>query len=94
MPGDHTASLAYFTPEMNRIYLDNAATSFPKPLEVWEAVVEQGREVGANAGRSAYRSAQATDSVIDENAGGMLLNTAGWTDLLLPLGDGSAYIVN
>lgn len=66
MPGDHTASLAYFTPEMNRIYLDNAATSFPKPLEVWEAVVEQGREVGANAGRSAYRSAQATDSVIDE----------------------------
>lgn len=35
----------------------------------------------------------ATDSVVDENTGGMLLNTTGWTSIAFPLFDGSAYIV-
>ena len=50
---------------MPRIYLDNAATSYPKPPEVWQAVIDQGRTVGANAGRSSYRSAQTADTVLD-----------------------------
>lgn len=51
---------------MNRIYLDNAATSFPKPAAVWEAVLEAGRDCGANAGRSTYRTAQAASGILDD----------------------------
>jgi cysteine desulfurase family protein len=37
------------------IYLDNAATSWPKPPEVAKAMVRFIEEVGANPGRSAHR---------------------------------------
>jgi len=37
------------------IYLDNAATSWPKPPEVIRAMVRFMEEVGANPGRSAHR---------------------------------------
>jgi len=37
------------------IYLDNAATSFPKPPQVVEAIVHFLTEIGANAGRSGHR---------------------------------------
>ncbi|MCX5905947.1 MAG: aminotransferase class V-fold PLP-dependent enzyme [Deltaproteobacteria bacterium] len=37
------------------IYLDNAATSFPKPREVVDAMVRFQEEVGANPGRSGHR---------------------------------------
>jgi cysteine desulfurase/selenocysteine lyase len=37
------------------IYFDNAATSWPKPPEVTEAMVHFMREVGANPGRSGHR---------------------------------------
>ncbi|MFO0896432.1 MAG: aminotransferase class V-fold PLP-dependent enzyme [Pirellulales bacterium] len=37
-----------------RIYLDNAATSWPKPEAVYQAVDRYQREVGAAAGRGAY----------------------------------------
>ena len=40
---------------MRRIYLDNAATSWPKPEAVYAAVDRYQREIGAAAGRSAYR---------------------------------------
>jgi cysteine desulfurase family protein len=40
-----------------RIYLDNAATSWPKPPTVYEAVDRYQRELGAAAGRAAYREA-------------------------------------
>ncbi len=40
-----------------RIYLDNAATSWPKPPEVYAAVDHFQRHVGAAAGRSPYREA-------------------------------------
>jgi cysteine desulfurase family protein len=39
----------------SRIYLDNAATSWPKPPAVYDAVDHYQRHVGASAGRSAYR---------------------------------------
>lgn len=39
------------------IYFDNAATSFPKPEEVTQAMVHFSREVGASPGRSAHRLA-------------------------------------
>lgn len=40
-----------------RIYLDNAATSFPKPEAVYAAVDDYNRRVGAAIGRGAYRAA-------------------------------------
>lgn len=39
------------------IYFDNAATSWPKPPQVTEAVMRFLRDVGANPGRSAHRLA-------------------------------------
>jgi cysteine desulfurase / selenocysteine lyase len=39
------------------IYLDNAATSFPKPPAVYDAVNAFMRDIGASAARSAHRSA-------------------------------------
>jgi cysteine desulfurase / selenocysteine lyase len=42
---------------MMRIYLDNAATSFPKPESVYSAVDHYQRQIGAAIGRGAYREA-------------------------------------
>jgi cysteine desulfurase family protein len=46
--------------------LDNAATSFPKPREVTEAMVRYAQELGASAGRGAYREALETGTMISE----------------------------
>jgi cysteine desulfurase family protein len=48
-----------------RIYLDNAATSWPKPEAVYAAVDRYQRHVGAAAGRSAYRDAGEAQRVVD-----------------------------
>lgn len=42
---------------MNRVYLDNAATSFPKPPEVVEAVSFYMSQVGCNVNRGGYLAA-------------------------------------
>jgi cysteine desulfurase/selenocysteine lyase len=44
-------------PPPPRIYLDNGATSWPKPEEVYAAVERYQRELGAPAGRSSYSEA-------------------------------------
>lgn len=49
-----------------RIYLDNAATSFPKPREVTDAMVRYATELGASAGRGSYREAVETGALIAE----------------------------
>jgi len=48
-----------------RIYLDNAATSWPKPGVVYDAVDHYQRNVGAPAGRAAYSDAQAAQRTVD-----------------------------
>ena len=50
---------------MSRIYLDNAATSFPKPAAVYEAVDRAQREVGAAEGRSATRAAMQVHQFVE-----------------------------
>lgn len=50
---------------MPRIYLDNAATSWPKPEAVYRAVDAHQREVGASYGRGSYASAQSSARVVD-----------------------------
>ncbi|CAG0950370.1 cysteine desulfurase / selenocysteine lyase [Phycisphaerales bacterium] len=39
---------------MRRLYLDNAATSYPKPPAVYDAMFRYGRDVGASPGRGQY----------------------------------------
>src|SRR5215212_5848914 len=48
-----------------RIYLDNAATSWPKPEAVYAAVDRYQREVGAAAGRGAYQHAVEAQRTVD-----------------------------
>jgi selenocysteine lyase/cysteine desulfurase len=52
-----------------RIYLDHAATSWPKPPGVLEACVEYQTQIGVAAGRSAYRNSQRADAVISDVRG-------------------------
>ncbi len=49
-----------------RIYLDNAATSFPKPPAVYDAMARYATELGASAGRGAYQEAVETGALIFE----------------------------
>ncbi len=49
--------------QIPRRYLDNAATSWPKPQCVWEAWEQTAREIGAVAGRGGYREALAADAI-------------------------------
>jgi len=48
------------------VYLDNAATSWPKPESVYRAMVEFSKENGANPGRSGHRMAMRSSEKIME----------------------------
>lgn len=49
---------------MQQIYADNAATSFPKPPEVTEAVCHYMRQIGCNINRGGYASAYSAAEVL------------------------------
>ena len=51
---------------MEKIYLDNGATSFPKPKEVVDAVYEYMTSVGVNINRGGYQSAYDVASIVLE----------------------------
>ena len=46
------------------IYLDNAATTFPKPEKVYAVMDETNRKLGVNAGRGSYRLAREASELI------------------------------
>lgn len=48
-----------------QLYFDNAATSCPKPPEVRAAVLRYLDDVGASAGRGAYREAREAGAILD-----------------------------
>lgn len=48
------------------IYLDNAATTFPKPEAVYTTMDEANRNYAVNAGRGAYKKAQHASEIIDK----------------------------
>lgn len=48
------------------IYLDNAATTYPKPERVYEAMEEVNRRLAVNAGRGSYRLAKKASSIIEQ----------------------------
>lgn len=48
------------------IYLDNAATTFPKPEVVYEAMDKMNREGAVNAGRGSYKLAREASKLIQD----------------------------
>src|SRR5438128_11723899 len=60
------------------MYLDNAATSFPKPETVYQTMDRFLREAGANPGRSAHRLAVAAAATVAQTRrlGARLFNAA------------------
>ncbi len=48
------------------IYLDNAATTYPKPEPVYAALDKANRELAVNAGRGSYRAAREAADIITE----------------------------
>jgi len=49
-----------------RVYLDNAATSWPKPEAVYLAVDQFMRQVGATPGRGGYQQEEEAQQIADE----------------------------
>ncbi|MFW6062075.1 MAG: aminotransferase class V-fold PLP-dependent enzyme, partial [Planctomycetota bacterium] len=47
-----------------RIYMDNSATSFPKPQSVTRAMVDFANNCGASAGRGAYAEAKQCEQIL------------------------------
>lgn len=48
------------------IYLDNAATTFPKPEKVYQIMDKVNREMAVNAGRGSYKLARQATKLIDD----------------------------
>ena len=51
---------------MKYVYLDNGATSYPKPMEVAESVCDYIRNIGSNVGRGAYTSSYVAENIVYE----------------------------
>lgn len=47
-----------------RIYLDHAATSWPKPAESVQACIDYQKQIGVAASRGAYRSSEQADQIV------------------------------
>jgi cysteine desulfurase family protein len=58
-------------PDGQRIYLDNAATSWPKPESVYAAIDHYQRQLGAPSGRSAYHEANEVERLIEQTRRGL-----------------------
>lgn len=50
----------------SRVYMDNAATSFPKPPAVHEAMLRYATELGASPGRGAYAEAREAGRLMNQ----------------------------
>jgi cysteine desulfurase family protein len=50
----------------NMIYFDNAATTYPKPEEVYTFMDKYYRELGVNVGRGQYKAASKANKMVEE----------------------------
>lgn len=66
------------------IYLDNAATTFPKPERVYTALETANRELSFNAGRGSYKAARAASAIIDDTKNSLLslFHATGYADIV------------
>ncbi|HEV2293379.1 MAG TPA: aminotransferase class V-fold PLP-dependent enzyme [Tepidisphaeraceae bacterium] len=53
-------------PSPRRLYMDNAATSFPKPASVLSAMMRYATELGASPGRGAYAEAVESAAILTD----------------------------
>ena len=53
-------------PSPRRLYMDNAATSFPKPASVLAAMTRYATELGASPGRGAYAEAVEASAILTD----------------------------
>lgn len=60
----HQCGLWHIPTDTPMIYLDNAATTFPKPPEVLEQMIRQYRLLGVSPGRGSYDLATEAEAVI------------------------------
>ena len=67
------------------IYLDNAATSFPKPESVYQSIMRAMREIGASPGRAGHRRSM--------EAGRILFQTREAIAALFAIPDSSRVII-
>ena len=65
------------------IYLDNAATTFPKPQSVYEAMDHANRTLAFNAGRGSYGKAREATALLDETK--QLLRSLVFADAGIPV---------
>ena len=66
------------------IYLDNAATTYPKPENVYREMDDISRRYAVNAGRGSYKAAQKAVKVIDDTRAALLrlLHAEGLADIV------------
>ena len=66
------------------IYLDNAATTFPKPESVYNALDWANRELAFNAGRGSYKAARDASAIIDDTKNRLLslVRATGYADVV------------
>ncbi|MGQ9503074.1 MAG: aminotransferase class V-fold PLP-dependent enzyme [Anaerolineae bacterium] len=76
------------------VYLDNAATSWPKPEVVYQAVERFMRQVGATPGRGGYRQEEIAARIADEARAGLarLFNAADASRIVFTLN--ATYAIN
>lgn len=104
--GTGGSGITSYTIEFNGALAPLAITNFVAPTTWGATPVTGGISLGAGGthppvvsfdslfGLGLQPNLNPTDSVIDENLTGMLVNTNGWTNVLFPLGDGSSYLIN
>jgi len=66
------------------IYLDNAATTFPKPESVYREMDDIARNYAVNTGRGSYKAARKATKVIDDTKAALLklFNAEGSADIV------------
>lgn len=66
------------------IYLDNAATTFPKSESVYKALELANRELAFNAGRGSYKAARDASAIIDDTKNRLLslVHATGYADVV------------
>jgi selenocysteine lyase/cysteine desulfurase len=77
-----------------RRYLDNAATTWPKPPAVLDAWLAAARDLGATAGRAAYRDAVEADAIRSRARGAVARLLGGVDPLRVALPGGCTLALN
>lgn len=76
------------------IYLDNAATTYPKSENVYRAMDEANRNLAVNAGRGSYRVARSAETLIEDTRKNLLHLVCGKDDYHVVLTPSATLAMN